>query len=250
MNFSIKNNSFCVIPARSGSKTLKHKNILDLCEKPVLCHTIKACLDSQIFDKVYVATDSREYADIAVKAGAEVPFLEPADMAGDMIGSSVPLIHLYKSLILDNLSSSETEKALDDHILWCMQPTSPLKNANDIIRGHEIISSNKECDFLVSVSDIDPHYFHWALESDDKGFSNLYFGEKMLVDRSLLRPVVKRPNGAIKAARARALLKYNHFFGPNLMTVSMPEERSIHIRTSHDLDLCRFMLSKKSSKLS
>jgi CMP-N-acetylneuraminic acid synthetase len=200
-------------------------------------YTIRACIESRIFDKVYVATDSREYADLAVKAGACVPFLEPPEMAGDTVGSSVPLLYFYNKLIQKGMAECK--------YLWCMQPSSPLRTSGDIKRACQIISSSPECDFLVSTTLIDPHYFHWALEKRDDNFSSLYFGENMLVDRSLLKPVVFRPNGAIKVARPEALIKQGNFFGPSLMTMDMPENRSVHVRTAFDFNLCEYILERE-----
>lgn len=64
-----------IIPARAGSKGLKNKNIKVLSGVPLLGYTIKAALDSNIFDTVMLSTDSEEYAQIAREMGAEVPFL-------------------------------------------------------------------------------------------------------------------------------------------------------------------------------
>lgn len=225
-------NSFCVIPARSGSKGLKDKNILDLGGKPVLSYTIEACKQSGLFKEVYVATDSEAYADIARTYGATVPFLEPEEMAGDTIPSSDPLIYFYDKL-----------KYTSD-LVWCMQPTSPLRSVEDIINAYRIMEDNQSCNYVLGTTIIDPHYFHWALKDKDSGMSYLYFGKEMLVDRSQLKEIVYRPNGAIKVGRTDAFLKDKNFFGDNIMRVEMPEERSIHIRFQLDLDLCRVLLNR------
>ena len=67
--------SIAIIPARSGSKGLPDKNIRPLNGIPLIAYTIKAALDSGMFDTVMVSTDSEKYAEIARKYGAEVPFL-------------------------------------------------------------------------------------------------------------------------------------------------------------------------------
>ena len=59
--------NLAVIPARSGSKGLKDKNIKELLGKPLLAYSIEAALQSEVFDEVHVSTDSRKYADIAQK---------------------------------------------------------------------------------------------------------------------------------------------------------------------------------------
>ena len=71
--------NLAVIPARSGSKGLKDKNIKELLGKPLLAYSIEAALQSEVFDEVHVSTDSREYADLAQKYGADVtPSVESA----------------------------------------------------------------------------------------------------------------------------------------------------------------------------
>ncbi len=65
----------CIIPARSGSKGIKNKNIKKLDGVPLIGWTIKDCLKIKRFNKVIVSTDSKKYAKIAISMGAEVPFL-------------------------------------------------------------------------------------------------------------------------------------------------------------------------------
>lgn len=73
-----------LIPARSGSKRVPNKNIRPLKGHPVIAYTITAALDSGIFQDVIVSTDSELYAEVAVHYGAEVPFLRPKEIAGDL----------------------------------------------------------------------------------------------------------------------------------------------------------------------
>ena len=71
-----KDNRFvAIIPARSGSKGLKDKNIKLLNGKPMIAYTIEGAIKSKIFDDIIVSTDSEIYAEIAERYGAEVPFL-------------------------------------------------------------------------------------------------------------------------------------------------------------------------------
>ena len=71
------------IPARSGSKRLPNKNIKSFCGHPLLAYTVRAAVDSCVFDSVICATDSKLYADIAKYYGAEVPFLRPGKISTD-----------------------------------------------------------------------------------------------------------------------------------------------------------------------
>ena len=74
---------YALVPARSGSKSIKDKNILEFRGKPLLAHSIQQALDSQYIDKVYLSTDSPQYAEIGKSCGAEVPFLRPESISGD-----------------------------------------------------------------------------------------------------------------------------------------------------------------------
>ena len=67
--------NLCVIPARSGSLRLKNKNIKIFKKKPLIYYSIKTAIDSKLFDKVIVSTNSEKIKKIALKYGAEVPFL-------------------------------------------------------------------------------------------------------------------------------------------------------------------------------
>ena len=75
--------NIAIIPARSGSKGLKDKNIKELNGKPLMAYTIEAALESGIFDCAHVSTDSEKYAEIGRQFGADVPFLWDAKLSGD-----------------------------------------------------------------------------------------------------------------------------------------------------------------------
>ena len=73
--------NIAIIPARSGSKGLKDKNIRLLNGKPLLAYSVEAALESGVFDEVMVSTDSEKYAEIAKEYGASVPFLRSAELS-------------------------------------------------------------------------------------------------------------------------------------------------------------------------
>ena len=81
-----------VIPARSGSKGVKNKNIKILGGKPLICHSIESALESKLITDVVVSTDSEEISEIAKESGAQVPFIRPPKLAIDT-AESYPVIH-------------------------------------------------------------------------------------------------------------------------------------------------------------
>ena len=79
--------NIAIIPARSGSKGVKDKNIRDLCGKPLIAYTIEAAIKSGEFDEIMVSTDSEKYAQIAEQYGANIPFLRSEETSSDTASS-------------------------------------------------------------------------------------------------------------------------------------------------------------------
>lgn len=225
-----------VVPARGGSKRLARKNLLEIAGQPMICHTISAALESQLAPEVYVCTEDDEIAYTASKAGARV-FRIPPEMAEDDVSSTTPVLVLLEELM-------DSGRYTGESLVFNLQPTSPLRNADDIVAcARALTDSNAE--FALSVTEIDPHYFHWALVDNDQGWG-MFFGKKYLKERIELPPVM-RPNGAIKLARAGALMKTGHYFGSPTTVYEMPDERSIHVGTEFDLLCARAIAQSRVS---
>lgn len=233
-SISNKNQLLCVIPARGGSKRLPRKNIKILANKPMIAYSIEEALKSKLFNKVYVATEDSEIADVAKSYGAVIPDMLPLELTGDAISSLEPC--LYLADYLKNIG-----EVYDT--LFCVQPTSPLRIAMDFQQSFGIFEETK-ADFLLSVTPIDPHYFHWALKETQNHKWGTYFGQVFLKERIYL-PSIYRPNGAIKIGRIKALKKVRNFFGDNLRIYNMPEERAVHIATQFDFDVAEMLLKKR-----
>lgn len=78
-----KTDVLAIIPARGGSKGIPRKNIVDICDKPLIAYTIEVALNSKLIDRVIVSTEDEEIAEISRCYGAEVPFLRPKELACD-----------------------------------------------------------------------------------------------------------------------------------------------------------------------
>jgi len=113
-----------IIPARGGSKGLPGKNIKKMCGKPLISWTIENALNSQYVDKVIVSSDDEEIIKISNTYGAETPFVRPDDLATDN-ATSFPVIKHAIEFLHDNY-----ENQYD--IIIMMEPTSPLREPNDI----------------------------------------------------------------------------------------------------------------------
>ena len=132
-----------LIPARSGSKGLPGKNIINLNGKSLLGWPIEASKNSQYIDKIVVSTDDELIAQTAQNFGAEIPFLRPAELATDESTSIVVIEHALMFF---------KEKGIDFDYLVFLEPTSPLTEATDINRALEALESNSLADSIVGVS--------------------------------------------------------------------------------------------------
>ena len=137
-----------LIPARQGSKRVAGKNIRELNGHPLIGYTIAAALDSGVCDAVIVSTDSEQIASIARHYGAEVPFLRPAELAGD----TSPDIE-WVEFTLDTLAKSG--RTFDAFSL--LRPTSPFRSAETIRRAWRTFLENRTVDSLRAVEKCHEH---------------------------------------------------------------------------------------------
>lgn len=227
---TMQSNMVCTIPARGGSKRLIRKNVRELAGKPMIAYSIEAALECGLFDHVYVCTEDEQIAKIAVQFGATVPQLAPEDLCGDLVASHVPCQYIAARI--------EAPDPVDS--LLCLQPSSPLRSAQDIRDAVQKFSEGN-FDFVVSVTAIDPHDFHWAVVPGESGYWKMFFGTQYHKERPLL-PLVYRPNGSIKIARLNVLAKTGNFFGDRLGVIETPLERSVHVAVEFDLKVCETIL--------
>lgn len=198
----------------------------------MLAWTVEAALDSAIFEQVFVSTDDDEIAETARCCGAVV-HARDIELAQDLTSST--------DVCLD-VAAARTASGEVYDALVCLQPTSPLMLAVDVRRAWETFVA-EQARYLVSVTPIDPHYFHWALR-EDEGRWRLYFGDEYMRDRLEL-PAVHRPNGAIKIAAIDALRARGNFFGDPLAVHPMPEDRSVHVAERVDARLADLLLTDR-----
>lgn len=210
--------SIAIIPARSGSKGLKDKNIKLLNGVPMLAYTIKAALESGKYDRVHVSTDSEQYAQIAREHGAHQLFLRTPELSGDTAGSWEVVrwtLEQYGGL----------GESFD--LVSLLQPTSPLRNAADIVNAFALLTE-KDADAVVSVCQTE-HSPLWCnvLPEDScmKGFL-----DRAKNDRRQALPDYYRINGAIYLVKATLLQQPKlELYGEKTFAYVMPKERSVDI---------------------
>lgn len=137
-----------LVPARAGSKRVVGKNIRPLAGHPVIGYTVEAAIQSGIFSSVLVSTDSSLYADIARHYGAEVPFLRPVELAGDL-SPDIEWVDYTLTRLRDEGRTYDCFSIL--------RPTSPLRQAETIRRAWQEFRSQEGVDSLRAVEKCEQH---------------------------------------------------------------------------------------------
>jgi pseudaminic acid cytidylyltransferase len=134
-------NFLCIIPARGGSKRIPRKNIKNFKGRPIISYSIKAALDSGIFEEVMVSTEDIEIAEIGKKFGASVPFFRSSETADDH-ASTV-------DVLLEVLDSYEKLGKTFSHVC-CLYPTAPFVTSKKLIEARtKLVNANMEVVFPV-----------------------------------------------------------------------------------------------------
>lgn len=223
-----------IIPARGGSKGLPRKNIRPVAGQPLIAWTVRAAQRATSITRVVVSTDDEEIAKTARQFGAEVPFLRPAELARDETPQTPPLEHALQWL-------AEKEN-YHPEIVVMLQPTSPLRTAEDIDLTIETLVA-RTADAVVSVYPAKQHPF-WTKLIDAEGRLRPFIPN---TPATILRrqdlPAAYSLNGAVYAVKTEVLLRCHTLFPDNLFPYVMPAERSLDIDTLQDLHVADLLLA-------
>jgi CMP-N,N'-diacetyllegionaminic acid synthase len=211
-----------IIPARGGSKRLPRKNVLDLCGKPLIVHTIEAALKSEYINKVIVSSDDEEILNISSNFGADI-IKRPIDLANDTATTFDAIKHTIENV----------EKY--DYIVL-LQPTSPLRNEKHIDEAIQLLEK-KKADAIVSVCEMD-HSPLWSNTLPKDGNMSNFLKDEILNKRSQDLEKYYRLNGAIYICKTEKLLENKGFFlKDNIFAYKMDRESSIDIDEEMDFKI-------------
>src|SRR5690554_6678516 len=178
--------NLAVIPARGGSKRLPRKNVMPLAGEPMIAHTIRAAVDSALFDLVVVSTDDEEIAAVAREFGAAVPFRRAAELADDHIFVSAVTLDTVRRLEQDGLRFGAVAQ---------LMANCPLRDAADVIGSQHAFAATPH-EAQVSVTKYGWLNPWWALQRDEQGNARPVF-EEQLRKRSQDLPPLFCPTGAV-----------------------------------------------------
>ena len=224
--------TIATICARGGSVGVPRKNILPLMGKPLIAHSVEHALAVTDIDRVFVSTDAQSIADVALIAGAEVPFLRP-----------------------DYLATSDAPKlaALEHLVTWVeqhhgpvgtivdLQPTSPLRTPKDIQDCMQLLDD--ETDLVITGYEADKNPYFDMIEYKENGRVGLVKSPESNVVARQQAPAVFAMNGSIYVWRRSSLGKGLWNSNPRLHV--MPRERSIDIDEPLDFDIAELLMRRR-----
>ncbi len=224
-------NNIAIIPARSGSKGLKDKNIKELDGKPLMAYSIEAALKSNQFETVMVSTDSKEYAKVASEYGAEVPFLRSEKTSTDEAGSWDVVLEVLSNYV-------GLGKTYDTVCL--LQPTSPLRKVDDIINSYKMLEE-KRADAITSVCEVD-HSPWWTMTLPPNGsLKEFRKNKKINVPRQQLDKFY-RLNGAVYIRKVEYVNSSINLLDKEEYGYIMLRKNSVDIDSIEDFEYAEYIL--------
>lgn len=222
-----------IIPARKNSKSIKNKNLINFCSKPLIYWTIKAALESKNLSRIIVSTDSTEIRDYAKKFNITTPHLRPKKYSTDTATTISVLNYEVKKL--------ENENFFFDYIVT-LQPTSPLRKATHIDEAIELIKNDKKADSLVSCIKV-PHNFNpeSLMELKKKYLKDTKFSKKIF-RRQEKKNYYARNGASIYITKRSKINKY--IFGGNILAYEMDFIHSIDIDSEEDIMIAESLRKK------
>lgn len=227
-----------LIPARSGSKGVPNKNIRRIGGRSLFALAIAAARDAGLFDRIFVSTDSPDYAAEAAREGIETPWLRPAELAGD------------KALVADTIRHTlETFAQRGEHFdtLVLLEPTSPLRLPEDVVAVVRAAETDG-WDAAFTVSAVPVHYHplkQFQLDEDSAARFVMAEASPNVNRQSLSRTFIR--NGLAYAVRTEAFLRTGSIHGTHARGIEI-DRPAISIDTEDDFAAAAALIGARAAR--
>ena len=229
----MQDHRIAIIPARGGSKRVPGKNIRPFAGKPLIAYTIEAALESNLFHRVVVSTDSEDIAAVALTHGAEVPFLRSSEISDDVTPIS--------AATADALDRLDPEGAQYQFVAQLMA-NCPLRTAEDLISSYKQFSETS-ADTQISVVRYGWQNPWWAMRRDRGSFALDPLFPREMSARSQDLPELFCPTGAIWWGKTRVIRDQRTFHIPGRTGWEIEWQHGVDIDTPEDMAFAEALLS-------
>lgn len=228
----MKKNLLIIIPARSGSKRVKNKNMKLLAGKPLLFHKIKSCLKVKNAT-VLVSTDSKKIASFAKNNGAYVPFLRVKKYSTSKASTSSVILETLRKLLEINFKIP--------NYIAVLPATNPFLKESNIVKAFNIIKNKKNFNSIIGLSKANVHPFNFVDYKDKVKFDIINFKGKKYsqFERTQDWPLALVGSAALKITKSSFFLKKIRNTSPLLQmkTFDMNSCTGIRLSTLENFDI-------------
>ncbi len=231
-----------IIPARGGSKRIPKKNIKLLSGKPLIAYSVEHGKGSSYIDRVICSTDSEEIADVAKEYGAEVPFLRPAELAGDASTDFDVFFNVLKTL-------QETENYTPDIVVQ-LRPTSPMRTVAHVDESIELLMKHPEADSVRTVTRPEQSPYKMFTVNSENGFLEplIKIGDSEAFNsQEVSLPKAYKHVGYVDTIWTKTILEKKVMSG-NMVPLILDEAYS-GINQMNDWDLYEYLMERHLKKI-
>jgi N-acylneuraminate cytidylyltransferase len=225
-----------LICARAGSKGIPGKNVRPLCGRPLIAWAVQAARQVPRVRRVLVSTDSPEIAQVARDAGADVPFMRPAELAQDT--SSEWLVWRHALTFL-----RETEGSYPDALL-VVPATAPLRAVDDLERCLDVFEAG-DTDVVITVSEAHRSPYFNMVRALEDGTVGLVSPPESAFRRRQDVPILYDMTTVAYVARPEFVMERDGMFQGRVRSVLVPAERALDIDTPLDFSIAEFLMERR-----
>lgn len=213
-----------IVPARGGSKGVPRKNVRPLAGRPLLDYTAAAAVGSGVCDRIVLSTEDAEIADAGRRAGLEVPFLRPTELAADDTAMLPVLQHVLEVLARDGWQPE---------IVLILQPTSPLRKPDHIRHAVERLADDQS-DSVVSVVELPRHLSpDYVMRIADGRLHPFLPDGARITRRQDARPAYVR-DGTVYACWRKTIETFGNIYGNDCRPLLIDSRDSLSIDSMDD----------------
>ncbi|QJB56582.1 acylneuraminate cytidylyltransferase family protein [Pseudodesulfovibrio sp. zrk46] len=226
-----------LIVARGGSKGIPGKNIALVGGKPMIAHSAEAAKGCKHIDRVIVSSDAQDIIDAATAAGAEAPFVRPAELAEDNTPALPVIEHAVKWM--------QEQEGYNPDAIVLLQATSPLRTSRHLDEALELFMAS-DADSLVSVVEVEHNVSPASAMVREGDEVKPFMPRDELREMRQNKPVFFARNGAVYAFRTKCLQEKHSIYGDKTICYEMSRQDSVDVDEPFDLELCNWLISKRS----
>lgn len=216
-----------VIPARGGSKRLPRKNIIPFLGKPMVAHTIKAALETGLFERTVVSSEDEEILRIAGESGADLEKRSP-ELATDTA---------TVSQVCRDLLHKEQRRGRNYDVLCVLYATAPLRTSKDIKTVVDMVLAGK-CETALATTEYTLAPNQALRVTTDNTLRPMWPDVVDLNSKDM--PPLCAGNGSTYAVKVDNFMKNGSFLSDDTLGYMMPVSRSVDINTIEDLELAKY----------